>query len=76
MGQVEEPGVRKGGERLGLHQEGRFLPLQGPPRPVKGWGWLPTLERTKRLCEGSGIQGLVAHGVEEEDSHDLSSAAA
>lgn len=77
MGQVEkEPGVRKGGKRLDLIRSPSHIP--GPTQAQgKGGGLASYLGENKAVVvRVPGIQGLVAHGVEEEDSHDLSSAAA
>ena len=44
---------------------------------MKGGGLASYLGENKAVVvRVPGIQGLVAHGVEEEDSHDLGSAAA
>ena len=61
-----------------IRKAGFLLAFAGPTQTqVKGWGLASYLGENKAVVvRVPGIQGLVAHGVEEEDSHDLSSAAA
>lgn len=50
---------------------------QGPAKGRRGWQQGSYLREHKAIIvRVSGIQGLVAHGMEKQDSHDLSGAAA
>ena len=57
---------------------GPLLTISGPTQPqVKDRGLASYLGEHKAVVvRVPGIHGLVAHGVEEEDSHDLGGAAA
>lgn len=61
-----------------IREAGLLLAVAGPTQAhMKGGGLASYLGENKAVVvRVPGIQGLVAHGVEEEDSHDLSSAAA
>ena len=61
-----------------IRKAGFLLAVAGPTQTqVKGGGLASYLGENKAVVvRVPGIQGLVAHGVEEEDSHELSSAAA
>lgn len=67
----------EGWQKAGL-TSGLLLTVPGPTQAQgKGGGLASYLGENKAVVvRVPGIQCLVAHGVEEEDSHDLSSAAA